>query len=277
MRHYTLFILVFCLSCNLKAQQQEAIDVIQYLCSYTYTFQQDSSDVNSVKHQDMVLQIGHNYSKFCSANKIYQDSLLQVYEKEDPSTAFTKIWPLLQNRRTDNLCSYVVYKNYPEKNNITFLGSISKSYFKVNQTLNLNWEIEQNKDTIILGYHCLSATVNFAGRNYIAWFSPDIPIKEGPYKFSGLPGLIIKIGDSKNQHVFILSGFKKINSLYPLFYTKMNYIEVTNEGFNKAFYTSTAELYLRFQNEDNITFTDKKTKMNALKNIKSKNNLIERY
>lgn len=31
------------------------------------------------------------------------------------------------------------------------------------------------------------ATCDFAGRKWIAWFTTEIPIQDGPYKFYGLP------------------------------------------------------------------------------------------
>ncbi|PTT75578.1 GLPGLI family protein, partial [Chryseobacterium sp. HMWF001] len=50
--------------------------------------------------------------------------------------------------------------------------------------------------------HCKKAEVTFKGRNWIAWYSPEIPFPYGPMKFSGLPGLIIKITDDKGDFDF---------------------------------------------------------------------------
>jgi len=48
------------------------------------------------------------------------------------------------------------------------------------------------------------AIIDYGGRHWVAWFSPDIPIINGPYKFTGLPGLIIRIGDTKDQFSFLI-------------------------------------------------------------------------
>ena len=44
------------------------------------------------------------------------------------------------------------------------------------------------------------------GRKWTAWFTTEIPIQDGPYKFLGLPGLIVKIEDQTKTHSFELKG-----------------------------------------------------------------------
>lgn len=55
------------------------------------------------------------------------------------------------------------------------------------------------------------ATCNFAGRTWTAWFTTEIPIQDGPYKFHGLPGLIVKIEDQTKSHSYELKGVNKFN------------------------------------------------------------------
>ena len=75
-------------------------------------------------------------------------------------------------------------------------------------TLNIiNWKIE-NKFKKIEKFNCQKATCFFAGRNYNAWFCNDIPIRFGPNKFNGLPGLIIEIIDVENKFKYILKNFE---------------------------------------------------------------------
>jgi hypothetical protein len=54
------------------------------------------------------------------------------------------------------------------------------------------------------GLDCEKATGHYRGRDYEAWYAPDIPIPSGPYKFGGLPGLILEMRstDGKVQFVF---------------------------------------------------------------------------
>lgn len=53
-------------------------------------------------------------------------------------------------------------------------------------------------------FNCHKALTRFRGRDYEAWFCPDVPVKDGPWKFQGLPGLIMDIYDSKREiRIFI--------------------------------------------------------------------------
>ncbi len=78
--------------------------------------------------------------------------------------------------------------------------------------LELSWELSSEESSNILGYECNKATVDFAGRSYTAWFTSDLPLPFGPYKFGGLPGLIIKIEDAEKQFVWEVIGFEKSNA-----------------------------------------------------------------
>lgn len=53
-------------------------------------------------------------------------------------------------------------------------------------------------------YTLQKAETHFSGRNWTAWFSEEIPFPEGPYKFHGLPGLIIELFDDKDNFSFKL-------------------------------------------------------------------------
>lgn len=44
--------------------------------------------------------------------------------------------------------------------------------------------------------------MKYAGRNWTAWYTEDIPIQFGSYKFNGLPGLILEIYDDKEHYHF---------------------------------------------------------------------------
>jgi GLPGLI family protein len=71
----------------------------------------------------------------------------------------------------------------------------------------LDWEILPEKSKIE-NITVQKAKVNYGGRSWIAWFAIEIPIQEGPYVFKGLPGLIVKISDEKNDYNFSLTEIK---------------------------------------------------------------------
>ncbi|MGV3695943.1 GLPGLI family protein [Flavobacterium sp.] len=56
----------------------------------------------------------------------------------------------------------------------------------------INWTITNNLKKV-MGYSCQEATGEFRGRKYKAYFLKDIPFADGPFKFDGLPGLILEV------------------------------------------------------------------------------------
>lgn len=36
---------------------------------------------------------------------------------------------------------------------------------------------------------------------YTSWYAPEIALNKGPWKFNGLPGLILKVEDSKGDYM----------------------------------------------------------------------------
>lgn len=90
-------------------------------------------------------------------------------------------------------------KKYSE-NKAYFSENFLNVVFYVNDTMNnMKWVLT-NDTLTILGNPCLSATTDFRGRRYTAFYSTSLPLSEGPWKFGGLPGLILCI---KSQDNFI--------------------------------------------------------------------------
>ena len=59
-----------------------------------------------------------------------------------------------------------------------------------------SWNWKLNNDTKKIGnFNCQKATIKFRGRNYTAWFTNEIPVRYGPWKFQGLSGLILEVYD----------------------------------------------------------------------------------
>lgn len=72
-----------------------------------------------------------------------------------------------------------------------------------------NWVISPATASIG-GYACQRATATFGGRQWEAWFTRTVPIAEGPYKFYGLPGLIVKVGDARGHYVYELTSLRSL-------------------------------------------------------------------
>lgn len=77
----------------------------------------------------------------------------------------------------------------------------------------LNWKIT-SEQKMIGKYKSQKAETTYGGRNWIAWFTTELPFSDGPYIFSGLPGLIVSIQDSNSEYSFNLIEVKKGGNIF---------------------------------------------------------------
>ncbi len=74
------------------------------------------------------------------------------------------------------------------------------------------WNITQ-KSREIAGYQCFEATTEFRGRNYSVWFTPSLPLNAGPWKFSGLPGLVLEVNDHVGKFNWFCQSIKPLDQV----------------------------------------------------------------
>jgi Protein of unknown function (Porph_ging). len=262
-------------------QDFEVVDNAKWLITYNYEFLQDSTSKYSLKQLQMVLQIGLKASKYCDLRSFLSDSILylkknQELNDDNINSVMEQVSKLTDGINTNLLASNSVYKNFPNKGTTFFRAYADSKYFKVIQPLAMTWKLEPSKDTIIASYHCKKATTTFAGRNYNAWYTTQIPISEGPYKFNGLPGLIIKINDIENEHRFILTSFKMLKYYQPITLSKIDYIEITPKEYVMVLRNFINKLSGRLQTNDIKIFSEE-GKARSLQGLKARNNFIEKY
>lgn len=75
-----------------------------------------------------------------------------------------------------------------------------------------NWNLNFSDTKKINNYTCNKATMEFRGRSYTAWFAPEIPYFIGPFKFAGLPGLILEIQDDTQTFKWSVTRLKFKNN-----------------------------------------------------------------
>jgi len=175
---------------------------------YDYKFIPDSNNKVDVKKEMMYLDIDKNGSTYYSHDKFINDSTTMADIQKQIKSG---VGNLNFNRRgSSTQISYKVKKSYP--NYLTYLyTTVSMDKYKIKENEKPDWKILEEKQKIG-EYNAQKATVNYLGRDWIAWFSTEIPFQDGPYKFSGLPGLIIKIEDTTGSHSMTLIGNKKVSS-----------------------------------------------------------------
>ena len=114
-----------------------------------------------------------------------------------------------------------------------------------------NWQWQMCDETReILGYTCHKAQCYFRGRLWTAWYSEEIPLHDGPWKFCGLPGLILKVEDDKAHYSFTCESVQKAKGSPIVVYDKYYYTQTTREQMYEELTTIYSDwyAYLRFLN-----------------------------
>ena len=177
---------------------------------------QDTLNPLNVENDYLTLQAGKNASAFYSAEYRVEDSLITFSDTEKF---------LLLNRdeerrkRRARLEKEVIFRRHDIDQTWSHLRFDLTNWILYESLEKPNWVITDETD-IILGFPCIKATTNFRGREWIAFFTPDIPVQEGPWKLYGLPGLILKAYDSKRHYFY---EAKDINSKSPGLVEYVNY------------------------------------------------------
>lgn len=170
-----------------------------YRIKYLLDFQKDSIDSKSVNRELMFLDVFDTYAVFQSENLFKKDSISAT---SNPYALFGLPKPEFK------------YKIIQTNGSSKYFVDYSPSHrFYIIENEKLNWIFVNDSVKKIDTYSCKLATTKFKGRTYFAWYSLELPISFGPYKFRGLPGLIMEVYDDKKQYHFQMLSIKKINAL----------------------------------------------------------------
>jgi len=91
------------------------------------------------------------------------------------------------------------FQNYNQRT-MTYKEPINKGTY-IKDSLNLfDWTITKNVKTI-LDYAAQEAKAHYRGREYTAYFTTELPFKAAPWKFHGLPGVILEVHSEDGEIV----------------------------------------------------------------------------
>lgn len=264
-KHICSLIILF-VTIQLYSQNVTKIDDVTYRCEYLITYQLDSTNVTSKNSETMLLLIGNNTSKFLSLTTFLRDS---IKENSKSSSNLQQLMAVPKTAFKDD-----IFKNHPQ-GKITSTEPIVTDYYKYEEPITLfDWTIT-NETKTVSGYRCQKATTTFSGRSYVAWFTNEIPIPDGPYKFNGLPGLIVQINDSKNHYKYKLTRFKKVTGEIGI--NKKNYIKTTKKEFTRVKKEFSSNIIEKLQQRGfTITSMDASQKKAFQRKSNKKNNPIEK-
>ena len=162
----------------------------------TYSLQIDMSG-------EMGSPFNHTY-ELVNANgqsiqkKFWAQSLPQHVTQKDNKKG------MIVGAKTDT--SYV-FKDFL-KNEMYAQERLFTNDFDVKDKLSVfNWEL-LNDTTTILSFKCKKAKTYFRGRNYEVFYTEEIPVPDGPAKFNGLPGLILRVKMIDDKAIYLIEGIR---------------------------------------------------------------------
>lgn len=179
----------------------------------------------------LILQIGDLYSKFWEYRDFRKDSTLATYDykKLDKRTA-DNIGRKYDYGHRYKYPKYII-KDYKE-NKIKEKYYVWGYYVFSEDTPTISWELTEEMDSIC-GYPCMKAQADFSGRKWNAWFTSNIPLSDGPFRFQGLPGLILKMESEDKEHRLVAISIR--NAHDDIYEKKTDDYKTTRERCRKLY------------------------------------------
>lgn len=206
---------------------------------YELTYSPNKDSLEKKNKEMMILDITKDKSIYRDYLAVSQDSLLKAeVEAMQKAGVFKDLSKTLKQPKF----SHIITKTYPSMET-SYADYILQDKVNYKESKPFVWNISAEKAKIG-EYNTQKATTSFAGRNWTAWFTTEIPFQDGPYKFSGLPGLIVKVEDDAKNYSWELKGNKKIEDYSPESYSEKlmkqfgqgkNNLEVSREKFEQMY------------------------------------------
>ncbi len=143
-----------------------------------------------------ILQIGRRSAKFTDYSTFQLDSAILAGASDEQIEVFR-----LREEKKEPFFDYTIFLNEPA-GNMTVYGTITPDSYSYKEDLKaMRWTLTDGEKTIC-GCLCHKAECEYGGRKWTVWYSQDIPVSYGPWKLSGLPGLIMEAEDSDGTNKF---------------------------------------------------------------------------
>ena len=214
----------------------------------------------------MMSLIGKDVSNFQSYNSYRFNQVGRKKQKEGLLDDWIESGEIMQYKAR---FTYSIFKNYP-KGRITTIEDLllsDRRFVYEENVTQFDWVVLDDVATIN-GYLCQKAKCEFGGRVWEAWYTDELPISDGPYKFCGLPGLIINIADTKNHYSFKFLSIEKVQENIPIEWEENDYVKTTKKKYFEAYKS------LALTVEDNAVVNEAVAKR-IKKVLLSRNNPIE--
>ncbi|MGY3214435.1 GLPGLI family protein [Mucilaginibacter sp. HD30] len=198
------FLTIYCaLMLTMSAYAQQSYPTLIKV-QYNFIHIKDTTQRDKPYTEVMLLVAGKDASYYTSFNRLEQQVDLNFKIMEDRKNGVRN-----SSYSYSKSSSYGHYYVFPKQHKFISYEQMHVNYLVEGDIEQLNWKIL--KDTLSFsGIHAQKATATFKGRNWIAWFAPDLPFTYGPWQLSGLPGLIVEAYDDKKEVQFKFAGIEKV-------------------------------------------------------------------
>jgi len=219
-----------------KAARRDTLGAFHLRVSYEMKFMPDTLDRTNFDKRNMILDIGRNgLSCFQERNKWIRDSIgyARIIDEKISDRDLNEA-RRIAGRVYDN---YQILKSYPDSEHLSFLGYAGLDKFEYKENPDFNWQLKSAEKKTIGGYKCSLAMGSYAGRTYKVWYTTEISVSDGPWKFRGLPGLILEVEDLSGEYFYTCTKIQKREGLI-IVEGMDNVFKTTRERFLKAFQRS---------------------------------------
>lgn len=188
------------------------IDQVAYRITYKSKMVNDTTKTPyKYRDDEMRLEIGKNsVSRFYSYTTFIRNQMMVGMIKKGGGIDLTSI-------PKGGAIAWEFYKNYPAQGKTLLLDKVGLDEYQCEESVETpDWQMVPDSTKEILGYQCQMAMARFKGRQWIAWYTEDIPLDEGPWKLRGLPGLVLSAYDAPRQYIFEGAGLEQVSADQPV-------------------------------------------------------------
>ncbi len=172
------------------AENIDSIGNTLFCCIYEHKTK--TTDINGKHVNDstiVILEVGDNVSKYGDYS---------AYQGKKPS-GYSAGYMDGDPRANDGI---TIYQGFPQNGKMTIREGLLPNFYIYEENLTIDWKLVDGQNEI-LGYKCKKAIAQYAGRTWSAYYTEDIPSVNGPWKLTGLPGLILKAESEDGTHEFV--------------------------------------------------------------------------
>ena len=184
-----IVIILFFIAPAILQAQQNFEGMVQYLVVQNWAKKLAAVPYISKQQKERAAYMWGNRSEWKEYANLYFTPTVTKYEeseeKADPNDDDSYSW------RKE---LFFLKRDFENNTMTDALSHLGKNYLIEDEIQPIEWKI-QNDLKEVAGHICMKAFTEDTLKNQkiVAWFAQDMPIKAGPDRYSGLPGMILEV------------------------------------------------------------------------------------